>query len=87
MSSHTKLNDEIDENEAPDDYFPEPAMAQRHDFESSMYGKVVTQFVLWSDTRFTEMSVNVYRLVPKGMCMTTYVPVLMGSYPCSNYKH
>lgn len=78
---------DADELEAQDNYNPEPAMAARHDFDSAMYGKVVTQLVLWSDARFTEMSVFVYRLIPKGMCMEAYVPVLIGSYPYTNTKH
>lgn len=92
MSNHdTKLKtgSEADtkELEAQDDYIPKPAMAARHDFDSTKYGKVVTQLVLWSDNKFTEMSVFVYKLIPKGMCMETYVPVLIGSYPYTNTKH
>lgn len=76
-----------DEHEEPDTYHPEPEMVLGADFDSTTYGRVEARFVIWTDPKFTQMSVNVYKLVPKGMCMETYVPVLIGSYPYPNTKH
>ncbi len=72
---------------AEDNYKPQVEATLRTDFDCTTYGHVVAQFIGWSDSRFTEMSVNVFRLEPKGMAMTTYVPILIGSYPVPNCKH
>ena len=71
-------NDEVEAhaetNEtAEDNYEPQIEGTLREDFEN--------------DSRFTKMSVNVFRLEPKGMAMETYVPILIGSYPVPNRKH
>ncbi len=97
MSSHDKsklksdpeaeAHADVDGDESPDNYSPEPSMVANEHFDSKLHGNIAAQIIVWSDSRFTEMSVNVYKLVPKGMAMTTYVPVIVGSYPMPNRKH
>ncbi len=97
MSTHDKSKSKVNTEEVDahaettdsteDNYEPQIEAVGRADFDSTPYGHVVGEFVVWSDSRFTEMSVNVYRLEPKGMAMETYVPILIGSYPVPNRKH
>lgn len=70
-----------------DNYEPQVEAVGRSDFENTLYGHVVAEFVVWADSRFTNMTVNMYRLEPVGMAMTQYKPILIGSYPISNRKH
>lgn len=96
MSTHkSKSKAHIEEVEAhaealdsaEDNHIPEIDAVGRSDFDSTAYGHVVAEFVVWADSRFTEMTVNVYKLEPMGMAMTEYRPILIGSYPISNRRH
>ncbi len=82
VEAHAETNETAENN-----YEPQIEGTLREDFENTPYGHVVAQFIGWSDSRFTKMSVNVFRLEPKGMAMETYVPILIGSYPVPNRKH
>lgn len=82
VEAHAETTDSAEDN-----YEPQIEGTLREDFDSTPYGHVVAQFIGWSDSRFTKMSVNVFRLEPKGMAMETYVPILIGSYPVPNRKH
>lgn len=97
MSTQSKSKSKVHEDEvdahaetqdsAEDNYNPQPEAIGRADFENTVYGHVVAEIVVWADSRFTEMSVNMYKLEPFGMAMTHYKPVLIGSYPMSNRQH
>lgn len=97
MSSHVKSKSKTHAGETEahaeahegieDIYEPQIEAVGRIEFDSMVYGHVVAEMLLWSDSRFTEMTMNVYRLEPKGMAMTTYRPILIGSYPVPNRKH
>lgn len=82
IEAHAESQESIE-----DGYEPQVEAIGRAEFEGTTYGHVVAEFVVWADARFTELSVNMYRLEPTGMAMTTYLPVLIGSYPMSNRKH
>lgn len=70
-----------------DGYEPQVEAVGELQFDTILHGQVACELIAWADSRYTELTVNVYRYEPTGMAMTTYRPILIGSYPIPNRKH